>query len=566
MRALLLFILTLAVGSALAGENPGQAAPPAQPKPDDGNLKADEVLVIANKASPDSLAVANYYMQKRAIPKAQLFTVDFPKYQHPNGISFNDYQTKIVAPLKKFLEDNKLKDKILCFVTVWNVPYVVDGPNITKEEMDQLGRGMGNAGQVLTTRAAVDAELAWLYRNQTDALKTDDIAFRRSYCGTSPNFFCGRPTKFRQFRKDMAADPQGKTLGMLYMTARLEAPTLELTKGLVDLAMQAEKDGPAGIGYFDAKMPAMGHRKMGYSMGEFWVRRAWIETSNAGFKTVKDETDQLFGDGACPDALFYWGWYALTDYRDSFKPKFKPGAIAVHTASGEATNIRSAPPKGGPWCAGFLAHGVTICSGPVGEPFLHTFPNAEIFYPRFFMGWTAGEAYWNSVVSTSWMMVLIGDPLYTPFAGKNKRTNYAQSALQFIMPNSAQPTPQPANNARSELVVLFKSVDPIFKNTKSVKLIDPKTNDSKIKLVDLDKATVEVKEDDTLLIVRGAFVELADFGPFDQRSEMVPELEVHVDLGEAGKKIVSQQFVPQAAPAAPPNPSPAPPTQNKTVY
>lgn len=63
---------------------------------------------------------------------------------------------------------------------------------------------------------------------------------------------------------------------------------------------------------------------------------------------------------------------------------------------------------------------MTVTIGPVSEPFLEAFPHTEVFFPRLFAGHSVAEAYWASLPNVSWMMVLIGDPLYAPFAGKNR--------------------------------------------------------------------------------------------------------------------------------------------------
>ncbi|MBI3831399.1 MAG: TIGR03790 family protein [Planctomycetes bacterium] len=540
------FGLAACLATAAAADTPappplGTAAAPAE-KPDDANLRPDEVLVIANSTSADSLAVAKYYMEKRGIPMDQLFTVAFKDYNAKGyEISFNSFENGVTIPLRKFLEERKLKDKILCFVTVYDVPYAVSGIQVTKEELDQIAKEhkVPNPGQVLTTRAALDSELAWLYRGDLAGLDPKDIKYRSAYCYLDGNPFFGQPVKFRQFRKNAATNPKLKDFGTMYMTARLEAPSVALAKGLVDKAMEAERDGPSGIGYFDSKGPTLGNRKMGYPEGEFWARRAWLETHNAGFKTVKEETGKLFGPGECPDALIYWGWYALTNYQNAFNGKFRPGAIAVHTASGEATDIRTPRESGGPWCGGFLTHGVTVTSGPVGEPFLNAFPHAEIFYPRLYQGWSIGDAYWNSHFELSWMMVLIGDPLYTPFGGKNRRAQYVQTALLFS--DGGPPGQKVKSKGACDLALMLKAQTPIFKNTDKYKVVDPGVSGPKLKVTGLDKLKCELKEDGTLLVITGPKLEAADLGAFDPKQEMGPELEVHVDLGpDGGEKIVSQ--------------------------
>ncbi len=510
---------------------------------DESGLRPDEVLVIANKDSKESLEVAAHYRKQRKIPAENGVELSFPGYRHPAGISFEDFEAKAVVPIKKHLEERGLKDKILCLVTTYDVPYVVNGPALSKEELAELTLKLpegnrGSAGMILTTRASFDSELAWLYREDAYGLPPGDLKRRQLYCYQTQNPFLAKSRKFRQFRKEHVKG------GTIYLTARLDAPTPELAKGLVDLALQAELEGPSGTGYFDSKGKTFGKRKLGYSSGEFWARRAWIDTHNAGFKTVREETGALFAENACPDALIYWGWYALTNYQNSFTPKFRPGAIAVHTASGEAVDLRRVPEKGGPWCTGFLAHGVTACTGPVGEPFLQAFPNAEIFFPRLYQGWTLAEAYGNATQAVSWMMVLIGDPLYTPFGGKHRRPQYTQARIEFLNPGATASSLQPVSRQSVGLILQMQANAAVFKTPAAYKLVDPGTNTPRLKLKNLDQAAFEIRDGGRLLRITGASVETGDLAAHGPRVEDIDELEVHVDLGaEGGLKILSQLLI-----------------------
>ncbi|MFW5840245.1 MAG: prephenate dehydrogenase/arogenate dehydrogenase family protein [Planctomycetota bacterium] len=103
---------------------------------------------------------------------------------------------------------------------------------------------------------------------------------------------------------------------------------------------------------------------------------------------------------------------------DLFEHRFPVGAIACHVASFEAANIHRYETWGEhiPWCSGFLHDGITVTIGPVAEPYLLAFPQTEPFFTHLYQGWSVGEAYWSSIAHTSWRLILVGDPLYAPFA------------------------------------------------------------------------------------------------------------------------------------------------------
>jgi uncharacterized protein (TIGR03790 family) len=66
-----------------------------------------------------------------------------------------------------------------------------------------------------------------------------------------------------------------------------------------------------------------------------------------------------------------------------------------------------------------LMDGITATLGAVREPYLHTFPLPDEFFSELFEGSSLVEAYYSTKPFNSWQMVLIGDPLYTPFEKKS---------------------------------------------------------------------------------------------------------------------------------------------------
>ena len=422
-----------------------------------GNLKPHEVLVIANQRSPDSLAVARHYMKARAIPAKNLFLLDYREFRTPEPLDGNplwlshvDFRTRFAEPLKKFLVKHQLRESILCFVTTMDTPYRVGGFQLTASE---LADSTADAVTVPPTprptkqdlefrkaNASFDSELAQLYPAHEGAKGADllpkailneaastpkadasgprpgDLELKRPYLGWFPNPYLGSTKDFRTFRKQQLANPDK---GLMYLVARLDGPNLKIAKALVDKAKRAEVNGLKGTAYFDASGP--GKDRTGHGQADWWINRAYDESLKAGVKAVLDTRPQLFEAGQCPDAMLYWGFYKVFDYTDAFNGTFPDGAIACHLASFEAANLRWQPEKdskgqNGPWCTGFLHAGVTVTIGPVSEPYLQAFPHTEIFFPRLFEGRSIAETYWSAIPHTSWMMVLIGDTLYVPFA------------------------------------------------------------------------------------------------------------------------------------------------------
>jgi uncharacterized protein (TIGR03790 family) len=84
----------------------------------------------------------------------------------------------------------------------------------------------------------------------------------------------------------------------------------------------------------------------------------------------------------------------------------------------EAVDLRD--PNSSQWCPAMLKDGITATLGAVAEPYLHSFPRPKEFFSELFNGRCLVEAYYITNPFNSWQLVLIGDPLYTPFKSNKK--------------------------------------------------------------------------------------------------------------------------------------------------
>ena len=132
---------------------------------------------------------------------------------------------------------------------------------------------------------------------------------------------------------------------------------------------------------------------------------------------ILDDKPELLRPVHAPIARLYCGWYSLAHYVDCCK--FAPGAVAWHLASSEAVSLRN--PKSKLWCINLLEHGAIATLGPVAEPYTIGFPKPEEFFGTLATGkYTLVECYWRTESFASWMTVVIGDPLYNPYAKSPK--------------------------------------------------------------------------------------------------------------------------------------------------
>jgi uncharacterized protein (TIGR03790 family) len=214
------------------------------------------------------------------------------------------------------------------------------------------------------------------------------------------------------------------------MVSRLDGPTPAIAQRLVDDAVTVEKSGLQGVLYIDAR----GLKDKGNFGSYPWydqhlVNLYQIVTDQSSLKAVIDQKPQLFPPGACPNAALYCGWYSLAKYINSFK--WQKGAVGFHVASSEATTLKK--PGSNVWCKRMLEEGVAATLGPVAEPYLHSFPLPDHFFPLLMTGkLPLVEVYFRTLPLLAWRMILIGDPLYTPFKKNPALPSFEPKDIEIV--------------------------------------------------------------------------------------------------------------------------------------
>ncbi|MBI5138017.1 MAG: TIGR03790 family protein [Nitrospirae bacterium] len=194
--------------------------------------------------------------------------------------------------------------------------------------------------------------------------------------------------------------------------ARLDGPTPQVAMRLVDDAVAVERDGLSGTAYIDARGKTGDSPYAGFDAG---LRRAAARLQAAALPVVLDDRPELLA--GAPDAALYAGWYALGRYAPVFT--WKRGAVGYHAASVEAQHLHD--PAAQNWCKRMLESGAAATLGPVAEPYLDAFPDPGAFFAELLAGEPLVTAFYRTIPHLSWRMVLIGDPLYRPFAAHPRR-------------------------------------------------------------------------------------------------------------------------------------------------
>ena len=412
----LIFILPLICFIFFAGE-PVEAA-----------LKPEEIVVLVNSESPDSIRIGKLYIELRKAPPGHLIKVKVPITEH---VSRKDYEELIAGPVRRAVKELYDKGrKIRCIVTTYGIPLRI-GPakplivpveeidknagmikqkeeklsdlkkkrkeskapdkdlkkeiNRLKNEINKLKLKLANL-KGADTVAAVDSEIALL-------LMPD---YQLAGWQPNPQYIYNRVRKIFYF-------------GQVLMVSRLDAPTPELAEGLISAAVEVEKTGLSGNIYLDARGLT---GKGDYALFDEDIRRTAQILKRGTMHVILDDRSKLFGPGDAPSAALYCGWYSLGKYRDAFE--WSRGAVGYHVASAEAVSIHN--PNARYWVKRMIEKGVIATLGPVAEPYLNAFPSPSVFFPLLMSGeYTLVEVFAMTNPVLSWRMILVGDPLYNPF-------------------------------------------------------------------------------------------------------------------------------------------------------
>jgi uncharacterized protein (TIGR03790 family) len=414
-----------------------------------GAIGPEDVYLLVNQNVPQSRAIAEHYCRKRGVPTDHILAFDLPAGE---DISRAAYESKLAQPLRARIQDRR--DSVKVLLSIYGVPLRVGPQEPTAEDRAELDKLRPQLEALEKKKAALHADItaleAKVRQEPKDAAAKDVPARKKEYHDIEGQI---RPLEERRrwlsYSESLAAvdselallwhsgyDLRRWQLNLLHfqvpaslrkgkppviMTARLDGPSPELVKQIIDQSLAVEAKGLTGKVYVDARgikyTPGDGGG-FGYGGYDESLREMARLLEREGKMSVTlDDKPELFPPGSCPECALYCGWYSHAIYVDCCR--FVPGAVAFHIASSEAVSLRNPGVKY--WCKNLLEHGVVATLGPVSEPYTIGFPKPAEFFGFLATGeFTLVECYWRTSLFASWMTVLVGDPLYKPFA-KNPR-------------------------------------------------------------------------------------------------------------------------------------------------
>jgi uncharacterized protein (TIGR03790 family) len=355
---------------------------------------APATIVVFNKDILESVELAKFYAQKRGIARDHLVGLSISKTEE---ISRDEYDTMIRDPLRAVFKERKwwtLNEPRNGAITVASnsirfVALIKGVPLKIRAAKDYPGDKPGAAPLGNRNDASVDSEVAALG------------AFSDQISGALPNPY------FQSYRA--LAEIENSAL---LLVCRLDAPDAATVRRMIVDAIETEKNGLWGRAYIDGAHNAAG----GLGVGDQWLAEIPEQLHKVGIPVIYEDSPAIFPDGyPMSDCALYFGWYVETMAGPftQFDFQFAPGAVAVHIHSFSASTLHDEHAN---WAGPLLAKGAAATIGNVYEPYLQLTAHLNIFSDRLLHGFTFAESAYMSVQTLSWMSVMVGDPLYRPYA------------------------------------------------------------------------------------------------------------------------------------------------------
>jgi uncharacterized protein (TIGR03790 family) len=371
---------------------------------------APATIVVFNKDVPESVELAKFYAQKRGIARDHLVGLSVSKTEE---ISRDEYDTMIRDPLRAVFKErswwtlNEPRGGAITVATnsIRFVALIKGMPLKIRAAPSYPGDKPGGPPIGNRNDASVDSEVAALG------------AFSDQISGPLPN-------PYFQSYKAIAEVDQSAVL----LVCRLDAPQVATVRRMITDAIETEKTGLWGRAYIDGAHNSAG----GLGVGDHWLAEARDQLHKVGVPLIYEDTPEIFPNGyPMTDCALYFGWYAGTVAGPFTQSDFQfaPGAVAVHIHSFSASTLHD---ENANWAGPLLTKGAAATIGNVYEPYLQLTAHLNVFNDRLLHGFTFAESAYMSVQTLSWMSVMVGDPLYRPYAAwlqleENRETEKAAS-------------------------------------------------------------------------------------------------------------------------------------------
>jgi len=370
------------------GAVPLRAAPPDP---------AAAVILLANANDPDSLRIARHYAAKRRVPEDNIIVLPLPLAE---TIAWSEFVVTLWQPLQ---------DELIRRRWIKAIPMNLFDA-VGRRKFAPLGHGL----TALVVCRGVPLRIAHdpaLFVETPPLTHRNEFRTNQSAVDSELSLLAAGPYPINAFVANplyLNIAPSAEDLAKVIKVSRLDAPSFAEANALVDQALAAERNGLLGRAYVDIGGA--------HPEGDRWLETVASYIAALPFDlTVDRESATLAATARIDSPALYFGWYAANLNGPIALPgfRFPPGAIALHIHSYSAQTLRSTASG---WVGPLLARGVTATMGNVYEPYLELTHRPQVFFRALAGGATLVDAAYQALPVLSWQSILVGDPLYRPFA------------------------------------------------------------------------------------------------------------------------------------------------------
>ena len=372
MKKFLLF-LTIACGAIVlslrAGTNVGTALCP------------EDICLVVNEASSNSIRVAEAYVKMRKIPAHHVITVNVPRefYEIKSSLAPDEFTKMIWEPVQRTLEERKLSDKILALIYSCDFPIRIEAtPPLSITGITFL-------------RNSVPPGAPWDYGRYESVIfagpKTEKQSVRDS----------------KSFAAIKALFPVSMPLpSMMLGYVQERGNTVEEVLECLQRGVKSDKSAPRGIVYLAMNEDVRS------------LCRQWQFPEAANRIRMFNKNVGVLNDKMLPNGEKLIGFMVGSAVPKPLKATFQHGAYADHLTSFAGAFDVHAQVKMSTW----ITQGATATSGTVTEPFAVAakFPDAYLFLHQQH-GLTMIESIYLSTLCPLQLLPL-GEPLANPWKKK----------------------------------------------------------------------------------------------------------------------------------------------------
>ena len=362
----------------------------------------EDVLVVVNEDSPESLTLANHYISVRKIPPTNVvYLSNLPEIKGGETFGSSAYQKSILNPIMDEIKNRGLEPQLRYVAFSAGFATRINCRDSQKKYLASTGK-----------KYSIHFHTPFISMNS--AMFFNDALYQEQPWFLDPNanwFADPMATTTRSFSSQKTwpdpAKSSGRPPARFYLASMLavigpeEASTLTQAIEQVQRAAAADGTKPQGIFYFAKNGDPRSKTRHNQ------INAAVAELEQLGFETKVSDKRMPPAKSKVLGAVL---GSAKLNWADS-KAEFVPGAICDNFTSYGALFQKSQTKL-----THFLNQGATGSVGMVAEPYTipYKIPTtmAQVHYAR---GCTLAESLYQTI-GNPYMMLMVGDPICRPFA------------------------------------------------------------------------------------------------------------------------------------------------------